>query len=87
MPRRFIVGRDVNHVLDRPEDLHLPMEVRRDRGLFCAESDPSASSPRPCAPARRTRSLCAGPELQSRGAIVKIWPASASTTAARIAAT
>jgi hypothetical protein len=83
MPRRFIVGRNVNHVLDRPEDLHLPMEARRDRVRFFAQK--AIHRHRLPAPVRRLDArgpYVPAPSPQSRGAIVKIWPASASTTAA-----
>ena len=83
MPRRFIVGRNVNHFLDRPEDLYLPMEARRDRVRFFAQK--AIHRHRLPAPVRRLDArgpYVPAPSLQSRGAIVKIWPASASTTAA-----
>jgi type IV secretory pathway VirD2 relaxase len=83
MPRRFIFGRNVNHVLDRPEELHLPMESRRDRVRFFAQK--AIHRHRLPAPVRQLDArgpYVPAPSPQSRGAIVKIWPASASTTAA-----
>jgi hypothetical protein len=83
MPRRFIVGRNVNHFLDRPEDLHLPMEARRDRVRFFAQK--AIHRHRLAAPIRTLDArgpYVPAPGPRSRGAIVKIWPAAASTTAA-----
>jgi type IV secretory pathway VirD2 relaxase len=69
--------------IDRAEELHPPMQTRADRVRFFAQK--AIHRHRLPAPVRRLDArgpYVPAPSPQSRGAIVKIWPASASTTAA-----
>jgi type IV secretory pathway VirD2 relaxase len=74
MPRRFI---------DRSDELHLPMQTRADRvGFFVQKAIHRHRVPAPIRTLDARGPYVPTPSPQSRGAIVKIWPASASTTAA-----